>query len=115
MLKAATAAIRKGDKPAIDNEFVDALGDVADNDALEPAFRAQALQLPSEADLAHEIGEDIDPQAIASARRALRARIAERIGDRLGRLTDRRRRPARRSRPMPLRPAAARLPTPRLT
>ena len=47
------------------------LGDAA----LEPAFVALALTLPSEADIAREIGRDVDPDAIFAARtRAARAR-----------------------------------------
>jgi aminopeptidase N len=48
---------------------------VAD-DKLEPAFRAQALALPSEADIARELGGDIDPQAIHTARQAIIKDIA---------------------------------------
>ena len=43
--------------------------------ALEPAFVAEALSPPSEADIAREIGRDVDPDAIFRARAALRALI----------------------------------------
>jgi aminopeptidase N len=39
----------------------------------DPAFSAQVLNLPSEADIAREIGENVDPDAIYRARRSLRA------------------------------------------
>ena len=42
---------------------------------LEPAFVAEALTPPSEADIAREIGRDVDPDAIFRARAALRALI----------------------------------------
>ncbi|HYF55286.1 MAG TPA: aminopeptidase N, partial [Salinarimonas sp.] len=45
----------------------DAMGD--------PAFAAQVLALPSEAEIAGEIGSDVDPDAIHRARQAVRARI----------------------------------------
>ena len=41
--------------------------------SLEPAFVAEALSPPSEADIAREIGRDVDPDAIFRARTALRA------------------------------------------
>jgi aminopeptidase N len=46
------------------------------DDTLEPAFRAQALALPSEADIARELGGDIDPDAIHTARQAIIKDIA---------------------------------------
>ena len=47
---------------------------------LEPAFVALVLTPPGEADIAREIGRDIDPDAIFAARSALRAAIGERLG-----------------------------------
>ena len=47
------------------------------DDQLEPAFRAQALALPGEADIAREIATDIDPDGVFLAREALTAAIAE--------------------------------------
>jgi aminopeptidase N len=53
-------------------------------DALrDPAFAALVLTLPSEADIAQEIGADVDPDAVHEARRALRRGIGERCFDRL--------------------------------
>jgi aminopeptidase N len=48
--------------------------------ALEPAFIALTLTPPSEADIAREIGRDVDPEAIFAARRHLRAVIGGRLG-----------------------------------
>lgn len=42
----------------------------------DPAFAAQALSLPTEGDIAREIGADIDPDAIHTARETLRTAIA---------------------------------------
>ena len=39
--------------------------------------------------MAREIGRDVDPDAIATARRSIRATIAERVGSRLAALADR--------------------------
>jgi len=43
----------------------------------DPAFAALVLTLPSEADIAQEIGSDVDPDAIHRARREMRRRIGE--------------------------------------
>ena len=80
--------------PPIDPALIDAFGEVAENETLEPAFRAQVLQLPGEADIAREIGRDVDPQAIATARNRMRAEIARRLGHRLAALVDRYTEPA---------------------
>ena len=69
------------DAPEAEREaFADALGAVVRDARLEPAFVAQALQLPSEADVAQELGRDVDPDAIHRAREALRTDIGRRIG-----------------------------------
>jgi aminopeptidase N len=87
-LIAGAASSAAGRSFAADAKLIDALADVAENDDLEPAFRAQVLLLPSEADIAREIGRDVDPDAIATARNALRAAIAERVGRRLVAVAD---------------------------
>ncbi|MCX5519457.1 aminopeptidase N [Kaistia defluvii] len=65
--------------------LIDALGSVLDDETLEPAFRAQVLQLPSEADIARELGQNVDPDAIAAARRELRLAISTGLGNRIER------------------------------
>jgi aminopeptidase N len=88
-LSLGAAEASRGGIVDFDVALIDALADVAENEALEPAFRAQVLQLPGEADIAREIGRDVDPDAIAAARNQLRARIADRVGGRLAALVDR--------------------------
>ena len=74
----ATALRRRGNKPtAFDPELIALAGAIAGDDALEPAFRALALVLPAEGDIAREMGSNIDPDAIFQAREALVAAIAE--------------------------------------
>jgi aminopeptidase N len=51
--------------------------------ARDPAFAAQVLTLPSETEIAQEIGADVDPDAIHRARETLRAFIGERLRERL--------------------------------
>ncbi|TIT67858.1 MAG: DUF3458 domain-containing protein, partial [Mesorhizobium sp.] len=53
------------------------LADNLDDETLEPAYRALALSLPSEADIARDIGKGIDPDAIFAAREALALAIAK--------------------------------------
>ena len=60
--------------------LIDALGAMLAEPALEPAFLAQALAVPSEADIARELGHDVDPDAIFTARAALRAVIGDALG-----------------------------------
>src|SRR5690606_25428329 len=54
-------ALRAQKKPRFDDELMRAAGGIAGDEALEPAYRALALTLPAEADIAREIGFDIDP------------------------------------------------------
>jgi len=78
MLTANVAALRQGDRARDDDGLLDALGAVLADDKLEPAFVALALAPPSEADIAREIGRDVDPDAVFAARRQLLAAIGER-------------------------------------
>jgi len=73
----------RGRSPAVDAMLVAALGDVLEDESLELAFRAQVLQMPGEADVAREIGQNVDPDAIAAARRELRLGISAGLGGRL--------------------------------
>ncbi|WP_321341734.1 aminopeptidase N [Breoghania sp.] len=57
-------------------ELAALLGEVSADENFEPALRAQLLQLPSEADIAREIGTDVDPDAIKAARKAVEVAIA---------------------------------------
>ncbi len=88
-LIAGTTAARKGERADIDDTLIDAIADVAEDERLEAAFRAQVLHLPSEADVARDIGREVDPDAIHAARKAIRARIADRVGGRLGQVVER--------------------------
>jgi aminopeptidase N len=74
LLMRSVELVRAGEAPSHDENFIGALGGLIENSA-DPAFTAQAITLPSEADLAREIGESVDPDAIHAARRALREAI----------------------------------------
>jgi aminopeptidase N len=77
LLTANVAALRKGQALRDDAGLMAALGAILANDKLEPAFVALTLAPPSEADIAREIGRDVDPDAIFTARRKLLAAIGE--------------------------------------
>ncbi|MGL5137759.1 MAG: aminopeptidase N, partial [Beijerinckiaceae bacterium] len=54
-----------------------AFGKLLASGAADPAFAALALGLPSEMDVAREIGTDVDPDAIYKARRRLKRAVAQ--------------------------------------
>src|SRR5208337_1517598 len=76
LLLRSAGRIRAGDAPHADKDFSGALRIVIQKSA-DPAFTAQAIILPSEADMAREIGEDVDPDEIHLAREALRKAIGQ--------------------------------------
>ena len=80
LLTRSTAAIRAGQPASFEPAYADALRQVLEGADADPAFAAQGLSLPGEADLAREIGHDIDPDAIHQARDALRADLGVFLG-----------------------------------
>ena len=79
------AALRKRAAARADDGLMAALTAILADGNLEPAYIALTLTPPSEADIAREIGRDVDPDAIFAARRHLRAAIGERLGAALAR------------------------------
>jgi aminopeptidase N len=79
-------ASRAGRAMRIDDRLMVALANILNDSALEPAFVALALMPPGEADIAREIGRDVDPDSIFRARSALRAAIGERLAPQLSAL-----------------------------
>jgi aminopeptidase N len=80
LIEAATG--RAGAAPAEAGLF-DALAAILADKTLESAFVAQALGMPSEADIARDIGRNVDPDAVFGARTALRARSGRALHDAL--------------------------------
>jgi aminopeptidase N len=78
LLKTNVAAIRAGGAAREDDGLMAALGAILNDAKLEPAFIALNLSPPSEADIARELGSDVDPDAVFAARRRLRAAIGAR-------------------------------------
>lgn len=72
--------VTKGATPSAD--LLDGMARLAFDDSLDPAFRALALRLPSEDDMAatlHATGQVPDPARIHAARRALGLALAEKL------------------------------------
>jgi aminopeptidase N len=71
--------VRSGGKPCEDEAFGTALYRAIESNSHDPAFVAQIVSLPSEADMAREIGEDVDPDAIHVAKQALRSALGRQL------------------------------------
>ena len=66
-----------------DRAFFDALRRLVETGDDDPAFAAQTLALPSETDLAREVGQNVDPDILFCARNSLRRALGGALGDRL--------------------------------
>ncbi len=75
LLQAARDA-RDGNPVETSPAMISTLLETAGNDELEPAFRAQVLALPSESDIARELGSNNDPDAIHAGRTAVLTAVA---------------------------------------
>ncbi len=73
----STGAIRAGKPASCDPVLIESVLAAVTDDRLDPALRAQVLALPGESDIAREIGNDIDPDAIHQARSFVIDAIAE--------------------------------------
>jgi aminopeptidase N len=83
LLKSNVVAVHAGAPLRDDDGLMEALGAVLNDAKLEPAFIALMLSPPSDSDIAREIGSDVDPDAVFTARRKLRAAIGARLGAKL--------------------------------
>ncbi len=72
----------RGEAGAADGQdskrLLDLYGELASDESLDPAWRALALTLPSEASLGREAGHNVDPDAIHAAHENLHRALAER-------------------------------------
>ncbi|CDX41659.1 aminopeptidase N [Mesorhizobium sp. SOD10] len=87
-LIAAFRQVLGGKQPVFAARLAELAGRIAGDEALEPAYRALALALPGEADIARDIGKGIDPDAIFAAREALARAITETNSDAFSALYD---------------------------
>ncbi|HVX99044.1 MAG TPA: aminopeptidase N [Pseudorhodoplanes sp.] len=77
LLVANAAAARAGQGMSSDDGLIEAMRAVIADRGLEPAYVAQALTIPSEVDIAREIGNNVDPDAVFGARRQLRRELGQ--------------------------------------
>ena len=81
--------IRSNEAP--DGAYLDAIAHMLRDDSLDPAFRALALGLPSQDDLAQSLydsGSSPDPMAIWTAHETMKQAMAEHLQDTLPRIYD---------------------------
>ena len=84
LVAAGKAGAERGAFAATTAKLGNALDGFLQTDALaDPAFAAQVLRLPAPADIAREIGKEIDPDAIFAAHRALSSAIGTALLPRL--------------------------------
>jgi aminopeptidase N len=82
-------AIRAGHAPERNEGLTAAFGALIEDargGRIDRAFAALAMGLPTEADIAREIGEDVDPEAIYAARKAMRGALGRAHGSALAAL-----------------------------
>ncbi|MEO9874947.1 MAG: aminopeptidase N, partial [Anderseniella sp.] len=88
IIMSAMQAIRDGDEPEVIDDYGDALAGVLAAQDLEPAFKAQMLALPGEADIANMLGRNVNPDLIQAARDQVRKTVGTRLADQLDHLVD---------------------------
>jgi aminopeptidase N len=88
-LLAAVQAIRSGQAQPEAAGLISILTSSLMQAETDPEFTAQALSLPGDSDIAREIGQDVDPDSVFSAGRALRRSCGVALGDKLTQLYDR--------------------------
>jgi aminopeptidase N len=79
----------RGDEACEDAGLLAALEVMVVDASLEPAFVAEVLQPPGEADIAREIGHDVNPEAVYRARASLRGVIGRHLAGALRKASDR--------------------------
>ncbi len=84
LLMENVGAIRRGGAVRDDHGLIDALAATLADTRLEPAFVAQVFSVPSEGDIARDLGRNVDPDAIFIARQALRRAIGAALAPALG-------------------------------
>ncbi len=77
LLKLTRAAIA-GEALTLDDVFIEGMCKMLTDEQLDAAFREQALMLPSETMMAEQM-DNVDPQAIHTARKFVRATIGQRL------------------------------------
>src|SRR4029079_6872129 len=79
----SVAGLASGKKSNRGLRYARALGSALGGHGLEPAYRAELLKLPTQADIARIIGKNVDPALIHRAHRALSRLIGRTLGAQL--------------------------------
>ncbi len=77
LLVSGARALARGKAPGIDKKFLKAAIAIITDSSLSPAFRALALTLPGESELARTMGRSVDPDTIHKSRNGLMAEIGD--------------------------------------
>jgi len=77
VLNRAISTLESGGQPTLDTKYAEALAHVLEES--DHAFVAQVISIPSEADIARDIGHDIDPDMIHHAREWLRQELGRNL------------------------------------
>ncbi|MDX2308440.1 MAG: aminopeptidase N [Hyphomicrobium sp.] len=74
-------ALAAGRRPGRGTTFAKVLHRAVGDADLDPAYRAELLKLPTQSDVAREIGRDVDPDLIHKAHRQLTKTVGATLGD----------------------------------
>ena len=80
--------IRSGKPATIEGSSIKLLAEIAASATLDDAFKALCLSVPSESDIARELGTNIDPDAVLNSRDALIRAVAEANADKFAAIYD---------------------------
>ncbi len=83
IIMSAMQAIRDNAEPGPAGDYADALAGILSSQDLEPAFKAQMLALPGEADIANMLGRNVDPDLIHQARGHVRKTTGRQLAEQL--------------------------------
>jgi len=81
-----TAAVRNNGNfadPEAVTRFAEALGETLESDQLDSAFKAHALAIPGESNIAQTLGRNINPALIHTVRRTLLKTVSQHLYDKL--------------------------------
>ena len=83
LLKRMVRDFAKGTPLRRGGRLAEALKVILEDETLEPAFKAQCLELPSLSDLARDIAKNVNPEALHTVRNHLRSALSDTLEDTL--------------------------------
>ena len=83
LMRLTDQARNGGRLDGVDPAFITAFGALLDDAGADPAFVAQTILLPTEADIGRDLAHDVDPDAVHTAREALRIALGSALRPRL--------------------------------